>query len=73
MCFSVSDQGKGVNDDNLKDIFEPFFRTDSSRSRQTGGFGLGLSLVKRIIEMHKGSVTALNQAGGFMVKILLPR
>lgn len=73
LCFSVSDQGKGVNDDNLKDIFEPFFRTDSSRSRQTGGFGLGLSLVKRIIEMHKGSVTALNQAGGFMVKILLPR
>ncbi|MEL0198901.1 MAG: HAMP domain-containing sensor histidine kinase, partial [Gammaproteobacteria bacterium] len=72
-CYlEICDQGEGVHDDNLEKIFEPFFRTDSSRNRQTGGFGLGLALVKRIMELHQGSVTAVNQLEGFMVRMTIP-
>ena len=41
-CLGVWDQGDGVKDESLQEIFEPFFRSDTSRNRQTGGFGLGL-------------------------------
>ena len=71
-CLGIWDQGEGVQDDSLEEIFEPFFRLDSSRNRQTGGFGLGLSLVKRIVELHEGSVIALNRPNGFVVKIIIP-
>ena len=71
-CLGVWDQGDGVKDESLQEIFEPFFRSDTSRNRQTGGFGLGLSLVKRIVELHEGSVNAFNCPGGFVVKMLIP-
>lgn len=70
--IDILDQGNGVSDSDLKNIFEPFFRVDSSRNRQTGGFGLGLSLVKQIAEFHKGKVVALSHNEGFMVKLTLP-
>ena len=44
----------------------------SSRSRQTGGFGLGLSLVKRIAELHEGTVVASNESNGFFISLVLP-
>ena len=54
-CYiSISDQGEGVIEESLEKIFEPFHRLDTSRNRETGGFGLGLSLVKQIVELHKG-------------------
>ena len=56
----------------MGDIFEPFVRLDSSRSRQTGGFGLGLSLVKRIAEVHEGTVVASNESKGFFIRLVLP-
>ena len=71
-CLSVWDEGEGVSEESLEEIFEPFFRIDSSRNRQTGGFGLGLSLVKSIAELHKGSVIASNHPNGFEVKLILP-
>lgn len=71
-CIGIWDQGEGVRDDSLEEIFEPFVRLDSSRNRQTGGFGLGLSLVKRIAELHEGSVIACNHANGFAVKLIMP-
>ena len=71
-CLCVWDEGEGVSEESLEEIFEPFFRIDSSRNRQTGGFGLGLSLVKSIAELHKGSVIASNHPNGFEVKLILP-
>lgn len=54
----VTDGGEGVPEEDLPHLFEPFFRSDRSRSRQTGGAGLGLTLCKRIIEAHGGEITA---------------
>ena len=72
-CYlGICDQGDGVAENSLEEIFEPFVRLDSSRNRQTGGFGLGLSLVKRIAESHNGSVIASNHAGGFTIKLIIP-
>jgi two-component system sensor histidine kinase CpxA len=71
-CFGVMDQGGGVPEDSLERIFEPFVRLDSSRQRQTGGFGLGLSIVRRIAELHKGSIVASNHPDGLVVKLMMP-
>ena len=54
----VSNSGKGISADDLPYIFERFFRADRSRSREHGGAGIGLSIVKQIIEAHGGSVGA---------------
>jgi len=50
------DFGVGIPKDNVKHIFEPFYRVDKSRSKETGGYGLGLHLTKKIIEAHKGKI-----------------
>ena len=72
-CYiSISDQGEGVIEESLDKIFEPFHRLDTSRNRETGGFGLGLSLVKQIVELHKGSVNAFNHPNGLLVKLSIP-
>lgn len=71
-CFGVSDEGGGVPAESLDRIFEPFVRLDSSRNRQTGGFGLGLSLVQRIAKLHRGSVVASNCPNGLEVKLNIP-
>lgn len=68
----ISDTGIGIPNDMRKDIFEPFFRVDKSRSRQIGGAGLGLSIVKAIIEKHGGTITvADNDAVGTTFVITL--
>lgn len=48
----VSDDGPGISESDAENIFEPFFRVDRSRSKNTGGYGLGLSICKRIMEAH---------------------
>jgi len=52
----VTDFGPGIPADELPFIFEPFYRTDESRSKRTGGYGLGLSLCKTIMEAHEGKI-----------------
>jgi signal transduction histidine kinase len=52
----IKDKGTGIPDEDLKYIFEPFYRADPSRSRKTGGFGLGLAICKRIMDAHGGSI-----------------
>jgi len=71
--FEVSDRGIGIPAAELEQVFEPFHRTDRSRSRPAGGTGLGLTLCKRIAEAHRGSITASRRdGGGVAVRVELP-
>ncbi len=59
----ISDDGPGIPESDISNLFEPFYRVDRSRSRKTGGYGLGLSICKRIMEAHGGSIAVSNNAG----------
>ena len=60
----VQDAGPGVPEADRERIFEPFYRADRSRSRDTGGYGLGLALCRRIVRGHNGSIVAEGSDGG---------
>ena len=62
--ITCTDHGPGIPQADLASIFEPFFRVDRSRSKTTGGYGLGLSICKRIVEAHGGTIVARNNPGG---------
>jgi len=67
------DSGPGVPEADISRIFERFYRTDPSRSRTTGGSGLGLTIGKKIVEYHKGEIRAKHvNGGGLRIDILLP-
>ncbi len=66
----VSDCGPGVPESELSKLFDPFYRVDTSRARETGGVGLGLSIVKTCVESCHGSVTCRNRAGGGFEAVL---
>ncbi len=69
----VSDCGPGVPDAELPKLFDPFYRVDTSRARETGGVGLGLSIVKTCVETCHGSVGCRNrEGGGFEAAMRLP-
>jgi signal transduction histidine kinase len=73
VLIRVRDQGNGVPSAALADIFRPFYRVGDARDRQTGGTGLGLSISQRAVEVHGGTITASNAAGGgLLVEIFLP-
>jgi len=61
--IQVKDQGPGINQAHMARIFEPFYRADDSRSQSTGGYGLGLAIVHKIMEQHGGSVELKNEGG----------
>jgi two-component system sensor histidine kinase CpxA len=72
LAMEIRDSGPGVAEDLIGRIFEPFFRPEPSRDRNTGGVGLGLAIVKTCIEACKGTVSARNmQPAGFAVVITL--
>lgn len=71
--FTVRDYGPGVPEGDLERIFEPFFRVDESRETDRGGAGLGLSIARRAIELHEGTIKARNSEPGLVVAIELPR
>jgi len=72
VVLSVTDSGPGVPEEALQQIFDLFYRLDSSRSRDTGGFGLGLAIVKTCVQACGGSVIARNrQPSGLQVAITL--
>jgi signal transduction histidine kinase len=69
----IEDQGPGVPEKDLAQIFEPFYRVDASRDRAEGGEGLGLAIAARAIALHQGSIEARNRpATGLSVRIVLP-
>jgi two-component system sensor histidine kinase CpxA len=69
----VADCGFGVPPDALARLFQPFYRLDDARGRQTGGVGLGLAITERAVRFHGGRVAATNRAeGGLLVEIRLP-
>lgn len=71
--LAVKDDGAGFGDVDPKLLFDRFYRTDASRSRDTGGTGLGLAIVKSVVDAHDGSVEALNLPdGGACFIIALP-
>ena len=69
----VSDTGPGVPEESLQTIFRPFYRVDSARQTSTGGFGVGLAIAQRAVQLHGGTIRAFNkQSGGFCVEFSLP-
>jgi signal transduction histidine kinase len=72
--ISIDDDGPGIPEVELGRVLEPFYRLEESRSRETGGVGLGLAIAQAIAQAHGGTVTLLNRpAGGLRAKIVLPR
>jgi len=71
--IDIKDQGFGVPESQLKKIFNPFYRVDTSREKRTGGYGLGLAIAQKAIKLHHGKITAKNlKEGGLLVRISLP-
>ena len=60
---SVTDTGEGIPPEDLAMVFERFYRVDKSRTRATGGSGLGLTIAKRIVEAHGGTITVKSEPG----------
>jgi signal transduction histidine kinase len=63
VVIRVVDDGAGIPEEDLERLFEPFFRVDRSRSKKTGGYGLGLSICRRIMEAHGGTISASRNRG----------
>ncbi|MCA1589977.1 MAG: HAMP domain-containing protein [Acidobacteria bacterium] len=67
----IQDHGGGVPEDELKNLFRPFYRVGEARERKTGGIGLGLAIADQAIKAHKGSIRATNTGDGLSVEINL--
>ena len=74
IIVTISDSGRGIPAEDQKQVFDPFFRVDKSRSRQMGGCGLGLALTKAIIELHGGQIRIVSSSPkGTTIRIMLPQ
>lgn len=70
----ISDNGRGIDEKDLPHIFERFYRSDASRNTKLGGSSIGLSIVKKVIENHEGSVVAMSKSGvGTDIDIVLKK
>jgi signal transduction histidine kinase len=70
--IEVRDQGPGVPAASLESIFDPFFRVEEARVANGGGSGLGLSIARRAVQLHNGTIAAENAAPGLRVRMVLP-
>jgi signal transduction histidine kinase len=71
--INIDDDGPGVPQQELTRILEPFYRLEESRSRETGGVGLGLAIAQSIVHSHGGTLRLTNRpTGGLRVTIMLP-
>src|SRR5438477_2964605 len=74
VAIRVRDAGPGIPDAELERVFEPFYRLESSRNRDSGGTGLGLTIARDIAQAHGGTLSVRNlAAGGLEAELLLPR
>ncbi len=69
VIVKVSDKGGGVPENELPNLFRPFYRVGEARERTTGGTGLGLAIAERAIKAHKGTIRAVNFDGGLFIEI----
>ncbi|MEY4349640.1 MAG: hypothetical protein RL719_937, partial [Actinomycetota bacterium] len=73
IILEVRDHGEGIPAELRKKVFERFYRADNSRNRETGGNGLGLSIVSVLVQRHEGTIEALEtQGGGATFRVTLP-
>jgi two-component system sensor histidine kinase CpxA len=73
VILDVSDCGPGLPENELENVFRPFYRVDDARQRDTGGFGVGLAIAERAVLLHHGEVSARNRPeGGLIVSVRLP-
>ena len=68
--LKISDHGPGLPENELLNIFRPFYRVDTARQRDTGGFGIGLAIAERAIRLHHGQVYAVNRDGGGITMVV---
>ena len=77
IIVEIADRGPGIPADRREQVFAPFYRLEGSRSRETGGTGLGLSLARSIVRGHGGDITLKDRdtalGGGLIVEVVLPR
>jgi signal transduction histidine kinase len=74
VTVQIDDLGPGIPEDQLENVFRPFHRLEGSRSRQTGGTGLGLTVARTIVRAHGGEIVLQNRSGrGLRVQVTLPR
>jgi len=72
-CLRVADTGQGIEPEALEHIFDRFYRTDASRSREAGGAGLGLNIAKGVVDAHRGRIEVDSRPGeGTTVSVWLP-
>lgn len=69
----IEDSGPGIAEEDFERVFEPFFRLESSRNRETGGVGLGLSIARATVRHHGGDITLSRMPRGLRATIALPR
>lgn len=70
----IDDEGPGIPEEDKEKVFRPFYRLDESRSRETGGTGLGLSVARTVVRAHGGNIELTNRPeGGLRVEVTLPR
>jgi signal transduction histidine kinase len=74
LAVRVRDEGPGIPERELHNVFEPFYRLEASRNRATGGTGLGLTIARNIAQTHGGDISLHNHAeGGLEAVLTLPR
>ena len=73
VTLQVDDDGPGVPEEDRQQLFDPFVRLDQSRDRNSGGIGLGLAMVKRLIELHHGHASVTQaELGGARFELTWP-
>ena len=72
MVFSITNYGRMIPKEDLENIFDRFYRVESSRSTDTGGSGLGLAITKNIINMHDGDISVRSDEFGTVFTVCIP-